>query len=69
MVVLQKLTKLHPETGHETRWTGHGRMMRKYQTTRSDLITAHDADDTNFPMYISTQFKQKSDYHKIPVQI
>ena len=54
MVVLQKLTKLHPETGHETRRTGHGRMMRKYQTTKSDLIIAHDAYDTNLLMNKST---------------
>ena len=59
MAVLRKITKLRPEIGNATRWTGHGRMMRKYQSTRSDLMTAHDADDTNFPMNKSTQFKKK----------
>ena len=54
MAVLHKLTKMRPETGNATRWTEHGRMMRKYQTTRSDLMVAHDADDTNFPMNKTT---------------
>ena len=61
MAVLRKITKLRPEIGNATRWTGHGRMMRKYQSTRSDLMTAHDADDTNFPMNKSTQFKKKAE--------
>ena len=59
MAVLRKITKLRPEIGNATRWTGHGRMMRKYQTARSDLMTAHDAEDTKFPMNKSTQFKKK----------
>ena len=61
MAVLRKLTKLCPEVGNATRWTGHGNMMQKYQKTRSDLITAHDADDTNFPMNKSTQFKRTAE--------
>ena len=61
MAVLRKLTKLCPEVGNDTRWTGHGRMMRKYQRTRSDLVVAHDADETNFPMNKSTAFKRSAD--------
>ena len=61
MAVLRKLTKLCPEVGNDTRWTGHGSMMRKYQRTRGDLITAHDADDTNFPMNKTSQFKRTAE--------
>ena len=61
MAVLRKVTKLCPEVGNATRWTGHGSMMRKYQRTRCDLITAHDADDSNFQMNKSTIFRRTAE--------
>ena len=57
MAVLQKLAKLCPDVGNDTRWTGYGRMMRKYQRTRPDLVSAHDTDDTNFLIDKSGIFK------------
>ena len=59
MAVVRKLCNLCPEVGNETRWTGWGRMMGKYQRMRSHLIEAHNEEDTKFTMNKTVGFKKK----------
>ena len=60
MAVVRKTCNLCPEVGNDTRWSGWGKMMGKYQRIRSDLIVAHDEEDTNFTMNKTTVFKRKA---------
>ena len=61
MAVVRKLCNLCPEVGNETRWTGWGRMMGKYQRMRPNLIEAHDDEDTKFTMNKTAAFKKKAE--------
>ena len=61
MAVIRKTTNLCPEVGNDTRWLGHGRMMGKYNRMRTDLIKAHDDEDTSFPMNKTAAFKRKAE--------
>ena len=61
MAVLRKTCRLTPEIRNKTRWTGWGRMMRKYNRMRGDLITAHEDEDSSFTMNKTPAFKKRSE--------
>ena len=59
--VLRSLTNLRPEIGNATRWTGWGRMLRKYIRIRPCLLEATENEDANIPMNCGLAFKRKAE--------